>query len=138
MSVNQVNQVLSRFQSDRAKIFEQAQKIDIETLKAMSYDGAYTSKTNEIRQQVEEEVIRKVELETEIQEELRPIVERVVRVLGLLSCIKKKYREAVIMHKLEGLTHREIAENMLVCERTAQNYVLEGMKELKKKGLHNI
>jgi RNA polymerase sigma-70 factor (ECF subfamily) len=48
-------------------------------------------------------------------------------VLDSLVALPPRYREVVVLHKLEGLSHREIAAKMGITEKVAQKYCSLGL-----------
>jgi RNA polymerase sigma factor (sigma-70 family) len=48
-------------------------------------------------------------------------------VLDSLIALPQRYRDVVVLHKLEGLSHREIAAQLGITERVAQKYCYTGV-----------
>jgi len=48
-------------------------------------------------------------------------------VLDSLVALPPRYREVVVLHKLDGLSHREISEKLCITEKVAQKYCSLGI-----------
>ena len=133
-----IKRKLSSFQSLRAEIIRKVQTVDIEMLQAMTYDGPSISETHEINQKMQDQVVDKVVIESEIQEELRPKVNRVLKMLGVLSCVDEKYRHAIILVYFDGLNKVEAGERLGVTRRTIDSWINQGIKQLKEYKFNEI
>ena len=135
-----ISEKLREFNDLRAEIFQKIDKIDIELLNAMSFDSVSTSETNEITQRLQQEVINKVMIEREVQEELEQKVNKALKMLGLLYCIEDKYRQAIILVVFEGLSYREAGERMnpQVSKSTVKRYLAKGKEQLFQKKFHKL
>ena len=135
-----ISEKLREFNDLRAEIFQKIDKIDIELLNAMSFDSVATSETNEITQRLQQEVINKVMIEREVQEELEQKVNKALKMLGLLYCIEDKYRQAIILVVFEGLSYREAGERMTprVSKNTVKRYLAKGKEQLFQKNFHKL
>ena len=127
-----IKRKLSNFQSLRAEIIRKVQTVDVEMLQAMTYDGPSISKTHDINQKMQDQIVNKVVMESEIQEELRPKVNRALKMLGILSCVDEKYRHAIILVYFEGLGKVEVGKRLGVTRKTVDNWINEGVKQLRQ------
>ena len=63
-------------------------------------------------------------------------------VVEVLVALPERYRNVIVLHKLQGLSHAEIAVRLNLTERTAQKYCSVGLElcaaRLGGKGIHNF
>ena len=80
------------------------------------------------RKQQEKEKIMEQEFETDITE---PPIYNVMDLEQAISELPSGYRQAIILHDIEGYKHREIAEIMDISEGTSKSQLFHARKAMK-------